>query len=303
MKKNIVFMGTPEFSANILRKIAAKHNVELVVTQLDKEVGRKKILTPPPVKQVAMELGLELVQPKKIKDNNEFFELIKSKQPDFIIVAAYGKILPQDVLDISFCVNTHASLLPLYRGASPIQTAILNGDKISGVTLMKMDAGLDTGDILYQKEISIENLRSSDVFEIMSDLSSSMLLEFLSDSDSFIPKKQNNDLATFTKIIEKCDGLVDFSNARNLYNKYLAYDIWPNIFLKNGLRLIDVELVDEFPNTEAGVIKELYSDGFVVSCEVGSVKIKKLQQPGKNILSAKDYLNGKRMKVGDKIEI
>lgn len=302
MKKNIVFMGTPDFSAKILQNLTIKHNVNLVITQTDKLVGRKKILTPSSVKKVALELGIEVAQPKSFKNNVEIVELIKSKKPDFIIVAAYGKILPKEVLDIAPCVNTHASLLPLYRGASPIQSAILNADEISGVTLMMMDIGLDTGDILYQEKIDIKGLNSLEVFEKMSDLSVMMLDKFLDNPSLYKQIKQDDSLATLTKIINKEDGLIDFDNAKNIYQKYLAYYPWPGIFTSKQTKFIEIELVNENLNDDSLVIKSIDKDGFILSCKIGDIKVKKLQQAGKNIVDAKSFLNGQRLKVGDKFE-
>lgn len=302
MKKNIVFMGTPEFSAKILKSLANKHQVSLVITQTDKIVGRKKILTPSEVKVVALELGIEISQPKTFKNNTKIIELIKSKKPDFIIVAAYGKILPKEVLDIAPCINTHASLLPLYRGASPIQSAILNGDEISGVTLMKMDIGLDTGDILYQEKLSIKDLKSIDVFDKMSDLSCVMLDNFLQNPNAYQPVKQDESLATLTKIINKEDGLVNFENAKNMYQKYLAYYPWPGIFSYKHTKFIEIELENELKNDDFGLIKSVDKDSFVLSCAVGDIRVKKLQQSGKNIVDAKSFLNGQRLKAGDRFE-
>lgn len=302
MKKNIVFMGTPDFSAKILQNLTIKHNVNLVITQTDKLVGRKKILTPSSVKKIALELGIEVAQPKSFKNNVEIVELIKSKKPDFIIVAAYGKILPKEVLDIAPCINTHASLLPLYRGASPIQSAILNADEISGVTLMMMDIGLDTGDILYQEKIDIKGLNSLEVFEKMSDLSVMMLDKFLDNPSLYKQIKQDDSLATLTKIINKEDGLIDFDNAKNIYQKYLAYYPWPGIFTSKQTKFIEIELVNENLNDDSLVIKSIDKDGFVLSCKIGDIKVKKLQQAGKNIVDAKSFLNGQRLKVGDKFE-
>lgn len=301
MKKNIVFMGTPEFSAFILEELAKIHNISLVLTQTDKEVGRKKILTPSPVKEVALKLGLELIQPKTLKNNVEVFELIISKKPDFIIVAAYGKILPKDILDIAPCINTHASLLPYYRGASPIQSAILNADEISGVTLMNMDVGLDTGDILYQQELNIKDLNSPQVFEKMSKLSAKMLLELLENPSNFKAIKQDDSLATHTKIIKKQDGFIELNDAKEIYQKFLAFYDWPNIFLENGLKLNELELNECESDNKEGLIKEIGKNYLILTCKKGSLKVYKLQDAGKKSLDANVYLNGKRLKQGDSI--
>lgn len=299
MKKRLVFMGTPQFSAKILKELISIHDVVLVVTQADKRVGRNKELINSPVKKVALDYGLELVQPNKLKNNQEIVDLIANKKPDYIIVAAYGKILPSEILNIAPCINTHASLLPLYRGASPIQSAILNGDKDSGVTLMLMDEGLDTGDILYQEKITIENLNANVVFDNMSELSSKMLINFLDNPVEFTQKKQDHSKATFTKIIKKEDGLIGLDNARNIFCKYLAFYEWPNIFLSNGVKLCDIELNEEVSINQKGLIQDIKKDYMILACSVGTLKVFKVQAPGKKILDIKSYLNGKRLKVGD----
>ena len=299
MKKRLVFMGTPQFSAKILKELISIHDVVLVVTQADKRVGRNKELINSPVKKVALDYGLELVQPNKLKNNQEIVDLIANKKPDYIIVAAYGKILPSEILNIAPCINTHASLLPLYRGASPIQSAILNGDKDSGVTLMLMDEGLDTGDILYQEKITIENLNANLVFDNMSKLSSKMLINFLDNPVEFTPKKQDHSKATFTKIIKKEDGLIELDNAKNIFCKYLAFYEWPNIFLSNGVKLCDIELNEELSINQKGLIQDIKKDYMILACSVGTLKVFKVQAPGKKILDIKSYLNGKRLKVGD----
>lgn len=299
MKKRLVFMGTPQFSAEILKKLISMHEIVLVVTQVDKRVGRNKELINSPVKKIALDYGIELAQPNKLKNNQEIVDLIANKKPDYIIVAAYGKILPSEILNIAPCINTHASLLPLYRGASPIQSAILNGDKDSGVTLMLMDEGLDTGDVLYQEKITIENLNANLVFDNMSKLSSKMLINFLDNPVEFIPKKQDHSRATFTKIIKKEDGLIELDNAKNIFCKYLAFYEWPNIFLSNGVKLCDIELNEETSINKKGLIQDIKKDYMILACSLGTLKVFKVQAPGKKILDIKSYLNGKRLKVGD----
>lgn len=299
MKKNIVFMGTPEFSAYILNELHKIHNIALVITQTDKEVGRKKVLTYSPVKEMAINLGLEIVQPKSLKNNLEIINLLKDKKPDFIIVAAYGKILPKSILDIAPCINTHASLLPLYRGASPIQSAILNSDNISGVTIMRMDEGLDTGDILFQEGLNIDGLNSKQVFEKMSILSAQMLIKFLDNPSLYNPIKQDDNKATYTKIIDKSDGLISLDNAKTIFQKYLAFYEWPGIFFENGLKLIEIDLNDETSDNKDGLILDIGKDYFILSCKKGTLKVYKLQAAGKKVLDAKSYLNGKRLKLGD----
>ncbi|HFU2365294.1 TPA: methionyl-tRNA formyltransferase, partial [Campylobacter lari] len=238
--------------------------------------------------------------PKSLKDENIINE-IKILKPDFIVVAAYGKILPKEILDIAPCINLHASLLPKYRGASPIQSAILNGDKISGVCTMLMEEGLDSGAILESTECDIEGKNSAEVFIMFSNLAAKLTISTLLNFEKIIPKKQNESLVTHCKKIKKEDGLITLDNASEIYQKFLAFYPWPGIFFENGMKFLDIELIDSEKTQKSGVILQVEKESFLLSCKKGILRIKTLQESGKKALDAKTYLNGKRLKLGDSL--
>ena len=301
-KLKVIFMGTPSYATVILEGLLKSNFVDVIAlfTQEDKPVGRKKILTPPDTKRFLLEKGYDLpiFQPKRLRDE-ENVKIIKDLNPDFIIVAAYGQILPKSILDIAPCINLHASVLPKYRGASPIQDAIKNGDKFSGVTAMLMDVGLDTGDILGISFMDIEDLNAPELFEKLSYLAKDLTLDTLKKYERLLPLKQNALLATHCKKIKKEDGIIDFTDAKSLYHTYLAYFYWPNIFLKSGLKLKKISLNDEKSLNEKGKILAVEKDHIVVGCQKGSLKIFQVQPPSKKEMPVVDYLRGKRLSVGD----
>jgi len=291
---NIVFMGSPEYAVKILDNLNKHFNIVAVFTQPDKPVGRKKILTPTPVKKYAVENNLEVFTPLSLKKEN-----LKKFNPDFIVVAAYGLILPKNILKTAPCINLHASLLPKYRGASPIQSAILNGDKYTGVTSMLMDEGLDTGDILVWDYIEIGNKTSIELFDELANLASNQIIYTLENFSKIKPLKQNNVLASYSPKIKKQDGFVDFNSALEMDRKYRAFMPWPGIFC-DKFKINKMELIDIDSKNKRGEILEI-NDGVVVGCDLGKVKLIKIQVPGKKEVNAIDYINGKRFKVGDNI--
>ncbi len=296
-------MGTPQYATTIFKELLnSKYKVVGLFTQPDKPVGRKQILTAPDIKQFCIEnsINLPIYQSEKLRNNSEAFEQIKRLKPDFIVVAAYGQILPKEVLQIAPCINLHASLLPKYRGASPIQEALLNDDSYTGVTSMFMEEGLDSGDILAFSYLKIEpNMDVIEAFEKLSLLAAKLTITTLDNFDRLKPIKQNEAEVSFCKKIKKDDGLVDFSDAKKLFLKYKAYSFWPGIFLKSELKLKDVELFDEICINEAGKILKIERDFIVVGCKKGSLKIKTLQTPGKKAMSSVDYIRGQRLEIGD----
>ena len=301
--KNIVFMGTPSYASKILEEIyKAKFNILAIYTQPDKPVGRSQTLTPPDVKKLAIDLGLNdiVYQPKSLKDSG-VKEHIKSLNPDIIIVAAYGQILPRDILDIAPCVNLHASILPAYRGASPIQSAILDKNSLSGVTAMAMNEGLDSGDILAFSILDITGMNSYELFDKLSIMAANLTIKILNEYKNINPIKQFDALSSKCKKIKKDDGLVDFSvdSASQIWAKFLAYYGWPGIFTKNGIKILDMEIANL--NGGIGEILSINDNGFVVGVNNGSILIKTLQAAGKKPVDAKSYLNGKRLGVGDRV--
>ena len=298
---NVVYMGTPEYAKVILDKLIKDSdiNVSLVLTQPDRPVGRKKILTPPPVKELALKNSIEVLQPNRLKEDG-IKEAIVAKKPDFIIVAAFGQLLPKEILDIAPCINLHASILPKYRGASPIQQAILNGDEYSGVSAMLMDEGLDTGDMLGYYFIKTEEAPTLDLMmQSLSDLAAVLTVDVIKNYNNILPIKQLNALASKCSKIKKSDGVVDFSSAINLYRKYCAYFGWPGVFLESGLKMYGVDLIECESKNQAGEILEIDDNFIRVGCLEGSIKIKELQPKSKSKMAAKAYILGKRLKVGD----
>jgi len=303
MKNRIVYMGTPHYAREILDSLikAEDMDVLLVLTQPDRPVGRKKVLTPPPVKVLAEEHGIEVLQPHRLRDEG-MFEAIKNANPDYIIVAAFGQILPKNILDIAPCINLHASLLPQYRGASPVQQSLLNGDEKSGVTSMLMEEGLDTGDILEIVEFSIpEEMRLKALMQQLTDDASELTLNTIRKFKTIIPKKQDNSRSTLCKKIKKSDGEVDFADATVIYNKYRAFEGWPGIFAKNGTKFDGIELIDKKKENRAGEILALEADSVIIGCKNGSLKIDTLQPASKKPMSAKAYCLGRGLKVGNSI--
>ncbi|OCL94078.1 methionyl-tRNA formyltransferase [Aliarcobacter thereius] len=303
--KRIVFMGTPSYASKILEELLKnndKYEVVGIFTQEDKPVGRKQILTPPHIKQYCLDnkLDIPILQPKKLKDNLVAYISIKELEPDFIIVAAYGQILPKEILAIAPCINLHASILPKYRGASPIQEGILNDDKYLGVTSMFMEEGLDCGDILgfsYLK--NQKDLYVSEAFEKLSIIAANLTIITLDNYDKLSPIKQNSSKTSYCKKIKKDNGEVNFSCAKDLFLKYKAYSFWPQIFLSSGLKLKEIELIEENSQNIEGEILDINSDNIIVGCKKGSIKIKTLQAPSKNTISSVDYIKGQRLKIKD----
>ena len=299
----VVFMGTPDYATQILKELITCKGIEvpLLVTQTDKPVGRKQVLTPPHTKSYVLEhsLSLEIYQPKTLK-TTEAYEYINSFKPDFIVVAAYGQILPREILDIAPCINLHASLLPQYRGASPIQSSLLNKDKFAGVTSMLMEEGLDTGDILGFSYFKLdEYIKVDKLFEELSVMASKLTIKTLENFHNIQPIKQKSLDTSYAKKIKKADGLVSFLEytASEIYTKFRAYDPWPGLFLDSGLKLKDMELVKGIgkPST----IIATNDDGIIVTCKSGALKIKTLQPASKKAMSSLEYIRGKRLEVGN----
>ena len=302
MSKRILFMGTPDYATTIFKKLV-ESNYELVglFTQPDKPVGRKQILTPPHIKQYCIDGNIELpiYQPLKLRGNQEARQQIIDLRPDFIIVAAYGQILPKEILDIAPCINLHASLLPKYRGASPIQEALLNDDRYTGVTSMLMEEGLDSGDILGLQYLKISpTMEVIEAFSKLSTIAAELTINTLDNFENIKPIKQNESEVSFCKKIKKEDGLVDFTDAKKLYLKYKAYSFWPGVFLESGLKIKDIKLFETNSNNKKGEILDIQNDFIVVGCNKGSLKIATIQAPSKKAIKSTDYIRGQRLELG-----
>ncbi len=304
MSKKILFMGTPDYATKIFEEILANENYELIglFTQPDKKVGRKQILTAPHIKQFCLDKNLDLpiFQPDKLRNNEEVTTQIKDLNPDFIIVAAYGQILPKEILDIAPCINLHASLLPKYRGASPIQESLLNDDIYTGVTSMMMEEGLDSGDILALKYLKITpTMEVVEAFNKLSQIAAKLTIETLDNFERISPLKQNDSEVSFCNKIKKEHGLVNFISAKKLVLKFKAYSFWPGVFIESGLKLKNITLLENESCNEAGKILEIKKDSVVIGCEKGSIEIKNLQAPSKKEVNSADYVRGQRLNVGD----
>ncbi len=300
-KLKIIFMGTPDYAQSILKKIINTKNMDVVAvyTQPDKPVGRKKILTSPLVKTLAQENSIKIYQPNRLRDNETVDELLKI-ECDYIVVAAYGQILPLKILQHAPCINLHASILPKLRGASPIQQTLLNGDSRTGVTAMLMDIGLDTGDIIKIKEIEVsEDEMVESLFDKLTDVASKLTIDVLENFNSYTPIKQDNSLSTHCNKINKKDGEVEFKNALTIYNKYRAFTPWPAIYLNSGLKLKHIELAEKTSKNRAGEILKIEKESVLIGCERGSIKILQVQPQSKKEMSVISYINGKRLNLAD----
>lgn len=300
----IVFMGTPSYATTILDALCHEDDMEVVllVTQQDKPVGRKQILTPPHTKAWVLENGLhvEIYQPKTLR-TTEAHEKIASLKPDFIVVAAYGQILPKAILDIAPCINLHASLLPKYRGASPIQSSLLANDIYTGVTSMLMEEGLDTGAMLGFSYLKTNDDNASILFEKLAHLAAKLTLQTLKNFHQLSPMHQVDANASHCKKIKKEDGLVSFErqSAQEIDTKFKALTPWPGLFLDSGLKLLDMQLMSLTQKGVKGTICALQKEGAEISCKEGVLMLKSVQPFSKSPMNALDYIRGKRLGVGD----
>lgn len=301
----IVFMGTPEFAVASLEVLYnSGHEVALVVTQPDKPKGRGYTLTPSEVKKYALEHGTEVITPATLKDES-VIEKLESVQADMFIVTAYGKILSQRVLDIPKlgCFNVHASLLPYLRGAAPINRALMNGDKVGGVTIMYLDAGMDTGDIVLQKEIEIpDECDAGEYHDMLANLGKEALSEFLKLAESGnIPRtKQDNEKATYAAKIENEDCFIDFhGDAEEIYNKIRGLNPFPAAYCFIGGKRIKIrKAVRGDGSGIASTVIRADKKGIEIACGSGSIVIKQLCSEGKGVCDAASYLNGHKTEIG-----
>lgn len=295
----ILFFGTPYFAEVVLKKLIKKHTVVGVVCQNDKPANRGKKMVSPNIKTLAESLGIKVFQFERLLDN---LEEIKSVDCDIFVTASYGKILPKEVLDLKMCINVHPSMLPKYRGATPIQTALLNGDSLTGVTIMKTDVGMDDGDIIEQREVEIS--KEDDYLSLMpklAEIGGDLLLEALSKIENKTAKfvKQNDDEATFTKLIKKEDALLDFNESADvLVNKVRAYVENPTAYFFLGEDRIKVYKAKvekgDIPNVNIGDVVTVNKKMFLIKTGKDALSILRCQAPGGKVLDVVDFLNGYR---------
>ncbi|HEX4488194.1 MAG TPA: methionyl-tRNA formyltransferase [Terriglobales bacterium] len=301
----LVFCGTPAFAVPTLtRLVDSGFSVPLVVTQPDRPRGRGMELALSPVKQRALELALPIAQPEKIKNNDEFRAQLTSLKPDAIIVVGYGRIVPQWMLDLPPLgnLNLHASLLPKYRGAAPIQWAIAHGESITGVTTMRIDAGLDTGDILLQQEIEIgPDDTSETISPPLADIGADLMVVTLRglQAGTLPARPQDDSEATLAPILQKEDGRIDFNlSAREIHNHLRGFQPWPGaftIFRGKGLQVKSANLAKKIlPAATMNV-----EDGLVVGCGEGSLELLEVQPEGKKRMPAADFVRGYRPENGE----
>ncbi len=312
----LIFMGTPEFAVSSLGKlIEAGHEIIAVFTQPDRPVGRKQIITPPPIKTLAAERGLTIHQPTKIKtaEARQQFEPL-FKQADAGVVAAYGRILPDWMLDAPQmgCINVHSSLLPKYRGAAPINWAIARGERETGVTIIQMDVGMDTGAILLQRASPIgDEETAAELTPRLAELGAELLVETLSklERGEIMPTPQNDAEATLAPILKRDDGQVDWTmTAGEVFNRLRGFTPFPGCYtFLNGHRLEIVRARAENVETDAhqfqpGEVCEIAKESFAVACGGSTrLRITKVQLEGKRAMAARDFLNGARLAVGAKL--
>lgn len=304
---NIAFMGTPEFAVPSLEKLIEKYGVKAVITQPDKPKGRGNKMTISPVKEVALKHNIEVLQPIKIRNDEEVKERLKSLDLDFIVVVAFGQILKQDVLDIPKygCINLHGSLLPKYRGAAPIQWAVLNGDKVSGNTTMMLDAGIDTGDMLLTDKVEIgEDMTSGELFDLLKDRGADLLIETIEKvyNGEITPIKQNDEESSYASMLNKEMANIDWNKSANeIHNLIRGLCPWPIAYTTyddQKMKIFSSSVLNEKSNKAPGEIIKADKNGIYVSTGDKVILIKKIQFPNGKPLEVSQYLNGHDIKSG-----
>ena len=306
----LVFMGTPDFAVPALRTLAAsRHEVVGVVTQPDKPKGRGKHLQAPPVKEAAQELGIPVYQPEKVREQS-FVEQLSELRPDAIIVAAFGQLIPKTILDMPKygCLNIHASLLPRYRGASPIQWAILNGDEKTGVTIMRMEEGLDTGAIYLQKEYPLDGTETGgSLFDALSELGGPLMLEALDklEAGTLIAVPQDEEKACYVRMLKKELGKINWNADGRQIERYIrGLNPWPTAYTSwsgKTLKLWKAEWVKEDTECAPGTVTAIEKNGFLVQTGAGQLRVTELQLEGKKRMDAGAFLRGVTMQAGDSL--
>lgn len=314
----IVYMGTPDFAVSTLEAIVKKgHDVALVVTQPDKEKGRGKKVMYTPVKEKALEYNLPVSQPVKVSEN-EFVKELSAIAPDVIVVVAFGQILPESILNIPRygCINVHASLLPAYRGAAPIQWAVIDGLAETGVTTMYMEKGLDTGDIIMQSRRTLDDKETGgSLFDKLADDGANLLIETLDclESQTATRTKQDDSKSSYAKMLSKSMGNLDFSkDAVELERLIRGLNPWPTAYTKlseKTLKIFDADVVieDEIASLDVpneaivGSIINVDKKSFIIRCGVGGLRVNNLQLEGKKRMDTSAFMLGYRLEVGTKL--
>lgn len=306
----LVFMGTPDFAVPTLEKLISEgHDIGYVVTQPDRARNRKQV-TFSPVKQVAVDHGIPVLQPERLRDSAEDKEKLAAYEPDAIIVVAYGQILKEDILNLPTygCYNVHSSLLPKLRGAAPMQHAILGGFETTGVTIMQMDVGLDSGDIISQEEVPVGGKNFEELHDELAVIGANLLAETLpriADGTASY-QKQNEEEVTYAPILKKSDGKIDFhKKPQEIEQQIRAFDPWPGAFCTYGGKTIKIwkaECPGKSCNLPEGQVAGINPDSIDLSCGGEILRILELQLPGKRRTMAADFLRGHKVQMTDTFE-
>lgn len=306
----IVFMGTPDFAVGSLQALceSGKHEILAVVTQPDRPKGRGNKLLQTPVKEYALEQGLTVYQPQKVKIP-EFVELLHGLQPELIVVAAFGQFLSKEILELPKygCINVHASLLPKYRGAAPIQYAIIKGEKESGVTIMQMDIGMDTGAMLDKVVVPIaENTTMGELHDALREQGAALLLQVIDKiaAGTAVAEPQDNEQATYATLLDRSMEHIDWSKtAQEVHNLIRGFNPAPSTFTKlpNGksLKIWGSKMTDKNSTAAAGTVIETGKHSFFVACGEGVLEITEVQPESKKRMPAQVFLNGRGVQEGD----
>lgn len=300
----IIFMGTPDFAVVALEEII-EHGFEVigVVTQPDRAKGRGKKVQYTPVKQLAVAHNIPVFQPETAKDD-DFIQTLRRLKPDCIVVAAYGNILPKELLEMPRygCINIHASLLPKYRGSAPIHWAVLNGEEKAGITIMKMDEGLDTGDMLLKDEVEVGDMTTGELHDILAKMGGELIVKALKniESNSIKPTKQNDEEATYASMIDKKMGQIDWSkSAEEIKRLVLGLNPWPIAYTNyegTVMKIWEVEVLSQISNVPHGTITSVSKNGIEVATGNKTIRIKKIQFPNKKAVTVDEYLRGNTMR-------
>lgn len=299
----VVFMGSPAFAVPCLRALAAHHEVALVVSQPDKPAGRGGQLTAPPVKVAALELGLPIIQPRSAR-TGELRDALLASGAELAAVVAYGKILPADVLAAlpRGCLNVHGSILPRYRGAAPVQWAVIHGDAETGVDIMQLDEGMDTGPVLLEKRVAIDpDETAGELLERLAPIGAAALLEAIAQLATLVPRPQDHAAATHAPMLEKTDGAIDFAHsAATVAARIRGLDPWPGAYASHRGQPLKLFRARAVPGAGApGAIVAIDAAGMTVACAEGAVAIRDVQAAGRKRMAAAQFAAGRGIAVGD----
>ena len=303
----IAFMGTPEFAVRVLEELLkTKHEVGLVITQPDKAKNRGKKIQYTPVKEKALEHKIKVLQPEKVRGNEGFLAQLREYAPDIIVVVAYGQILPKEVLELPRygCINVHASLLPRLRGAAPIQRAIIEGDEETGVTIMQMSEGLDTGDMLASERIKIGDMNYSRLHDALAEMGAKLMANTLEliEAGKISPEPQDDSKSSYAGMVFKQEGKIDFTRSPDTIERLIrGFDPWPGAFCEyegTVMKLWKAESLCQNTGKTPGTITGVSPKGIEIACRNGTLLVSEIQVPGKKRVAVSEYLRGNRIKEG-----